>query len=111
MDEPSGSDDEEDGDDDVVIVEVPKTQCNKHLMAECAEKCCGEFLCKICLHKHPVDGNCDCQCVVTALEALGLLEDDAEKVQESTKKRWEKIHKGKSAQMIQKKVLAEISDW
>jgi len=111
MDEPSGSDDEEDGDDDVVIVEVPKTQCNKHLMAECAEKCCGEFLCKICLHKHPVNGNCDCQCVVTALEALGLLEDDAEKVQESTKKRWEKIHKGKSAQMIQKKVLAEISDW
>ena len=110
MDEPSGSDEEEE-DDEVVIVEKSKTHCNKHLMAECLEKCCGEFLCKLCLHKHPVDSDCDCQCVVTALDALGLLDDDAEKVQESTRKRWEKIHKGKTSKMIEKKVLDEINDW
>jgi len=107
VDEPVGSDDEND-DEDVVIVEK---SVNKHLMAECSDRCCGEFLCKICLHRHPIDGDCDCQCVVTALEALGLLEDDAEKVQESTKNRWQSIHKTKNARIIQKKVLDEISDW
>ena len=115
LNETSGSDAEADDedDDDVVLIEdaASKNHCNKHTMADCVEKCCGEFLCKVCLHKHPIGADCECQCVVTVLDALGLLEDDAEKVQESTAKRWMKIYKNKTSNSIKKKVQQEIDDW
>ena len=84
-----------------------------HTISECQKRCCGQFLCKLCLHKHGVDEDCDCDCVNSATQALGLEVQDAEKVQESTLAKWEKMAFGRSfkREILEKQRQSEFDDW
>jgi len=86
---------------------------NVHTIAECRRRCCGLFLCKLCLHKHELDDECDCDCVNSAIRALGLDLPDPEKVHESTKAKWEKIEFGRSfkKEVLEKQRQEEFDDW
>jgi len=86
---------------------------NVHTISECQKRCCGQFLCKLCLHKHGVDDDCDCDCVNSAIQALGLEVQDAEKVQESTLAKWEKMAFGRSfkREILEKRRQSEYDNW
>jgi len=97
------------------FLETSENKSNTHTIAECQDRCCGQFLCKFCLHKHDLDDICDCDCVNIAIRALGLEMHDAKKVQESTLAKWEKMEKGKAMtfkrEVIEQQRNDEISDW
>jgi len=83
----------------------------RHAIADCVEKCCGKFLCKLCLHKHAHDTKCTCECMIKVVKTIKLELPDV-KVQTETKNRYLNLQKAKEERKEkQENILSEISDW